>query len=132
MNFFSSQTISNASPKLFVYEYLAPMPRPKPRGSNSRRSDLVTRRTMHAHDHNQLTGQAQADGIDGTAAHPSANMCTSELLDSGLLEEGFLPALRDAWRRQVRRVEQQQQRRRQIYLHTLPHCAGRRGLRNHE
>ena len=44
----------------------------------------------------------ESDGDGTTAAAASGSMlCTSELLESGLLGEGWLPAMRDAWERHL-------------------------------
>ncbi|KAG7357035.1 hypothetical protein IV203_001723 [Nitzschia inconspicua] len=57
-----------------------------------------------------LKGRLCETSIDVVEAHscefppisePKAMFCTSELLDSGLLGEGWLPAMRDAWERHL-------------------------------
>ena len=46
--------------------------------------------------------KTKADDDDGEE-ETRADVCTSELLESGLLGEGVLPSLRDAWARHLRR-----------------------------
>lgn len=43
----------------------------------------------------------EAHSCELPALEPQAQLCTSELLESGLLGEGWLPALRDAWERHL-------------------------------
>lgn len=43
---------------------------------------------------------ASSNGVESVGA--KADICTSELLESGLLGEGVLPSLRDAWRRHLK------------------------------
>ncbi|KAL3943905.1 MAG: hypothetical protein SGBAC_002022 [Bacillariaceae sp.] len=53
---------------------------------------------------NQLADSIRVSGehsCEMTPLVPKAQFCTSELLESGLLAEGWLPAMRDAWKRHL-------------------------------
>ncbi|KAL7532981.1 hypothetical protein ACHAXR_007657 [Thalassiosira sp. AJA248-18] len=51
----------------------------------------------------RFQGNETDDGIKkDSTTNEKADICTSELLESGLLGEGFLPSIRDAWKRHLK------------------------------
>ena len=62
----------------------------------------VARETVTANgfDHDEIQIRAE-HSCEMPPLHPKAFLCTSELLESALLGEGILPALRDAWDRHL-------------------------------
>jgi protein arginine N-methyltransferase 7 len=60
----------------------------------------LARQTIASNDLEQIIDVLEAHSFDVTLEQ-KVHLCTSELLDSGLLGEGVIPALRDAWERHL-------------------------------
>lgn len=85
-----------------------------PKGSNitsiemaSAMAQLAKLNVQHNVESKLLSTESRVKVVEGHSCSPSfeledkAKICTSELLESGLLNEGILPAMRDAWERHL-------------------------------
>ncbi|OEU11896.1 hypothetical protein FRACYDRAFT_245017 [Fragilariopsis cylindrus CCMP1102] len=101
-----------------------------PMATLAKRTVSLNRYKEEEKEHDQQWGGCSIDVIEGHSCHiPSmksgngnntgAFLCTSELLESGLLGEGWLPAMRDAWDRHLHRRAVVVPQRARIYVQLI-------------
>lgn len=61
----------------------------------------IARETVSSNDLGARVNVVEGHSCEISPLHPKALICTSELLESGLLGEGWIPAIRDAWERHL-------------------------------
>ena len=70
-------------------------------------SSMATLATLHVEENKKTSVYDRIKIVEGHSCNEDfvlpqkAKMCTSELLESGLLNEGIIPAMRDAWNRHL-------------------------------
>lgn len=61
----------------------------------------IARATVASNELNDTITVVEGHSCEISPLEPKAHLCTSELLESGLLAEGWIPAMRDAWARHL-------------------------------
>jgi type III protein arginine methyltransferase len=67
----------------------------------SRAMAMIAEETVRSNSMQNLVDVQEGHSCEIPPISPKAMLCTSELLESGLLAEGWIPAMRDAWERHL-------------------------------